>query len=362
MNNNRDQDGDQLDPTLSRAAWQLGIEESTGWLKRAAQTSREILDAAQDHITNEVPVARAGKLDVVVHGSFARYEALYESDFDYAVIAHGLPENIRATRELLQAVDTFIEEKLASGSEGDDEAERLHPGRTGLFGRIASAPDLTERIGLEQDTNASHTLRLLLLEESVSIYQPQLRKQLITAVLDRYLVDYAQPKSGPPRFLLNDVIRYWYTLTVDYQAKRWRDRDRGWGLRYLKLLISRKLSYVGALVPLLSCDENRPASRELLQEQFNIPPLARIASLGLREDFEEHDALRRVIEIADEFIEFLSDRDNRKQAEAVSSGEQLSSDPNLNAVRELADELDERLTEILFGSVLGQHAQRYLVL
>lgn len=132
----------------------------------------------------------------MVHGSYARGEASDQSDFDHLVIAHGLPDDIRAAQHLMAKVDELVATKLTAGD--DPEARtRKQPGTTGLFGRIASAPDLTERIGLEQDTNVSHTRRLLLVQASVSIYQKQLRERLLRRVLDRYLADYPQPKPGP---------------------------------------------------------------------------------------------------------------------------------------------------------------------
>ena len=98
-------------------------------------------------------------------------------------------------------------------------------------------------------------------------------KKTMRSILKRYLVDYhnfenVSPlhKRGVARFLLNDVVRYWRTVAVDYQAKRWDElsppagafqEDDGlgleppkWGLRYIKLRSSRKLAFVGSLVSL----------------------------------------------------------------------------------------------------------------
>lgn len=75
---------------------------------------------------------------------------------------------------------------------------KCRPGRRGLFGHIASAPGLTERIGLEQDTNVSTTRRLLVLEESVSVYRPDRRLELLRAILERYLFDPGRTGRGGP--------------------------------------------------------------------------------------------------------------------------------------------------------------------
>ncbi|MDQ4143132.1 MAG: hypothetical protein M3198_05180 [Actinomycetota bacterium] len=230
---------------LGAALVALGLEHDLPTLSRNAADSMGVLSDAEAWLREKVPTAEAAELDVVVLGSFARLEASLESDFDYLIMVHGLPSDVRAGRRLLEAIDDFIRSIRTRG-----------PGRTGLFGHITAAADLTERIGLEQDTNLSQSRRLLLLEESRSVYQPELHDRLLRAVLERYLADYGgKPKAGAPRFLLNDVQRYWYTLAVDYQAKRWEDASSGWGLRYLKLLNSRKVAYAGTLVSLLRCDD-----------------------------------------------------------------------------------------------------------
>lgn len=158
------------------------------------------------------------------------------------------------------------------------------------------------------------------------------------------------------------MIRYWYTLTVDYQAKRWEGDDTGWGLRYLKLLLSRKLSYAGTVVSLLLCDEQRPATVGNLVNEFDKPPLARLAQLALDDRFDEHDPLREVVRVAERFAAFLAEEDNRRKATAVRSATELRNDAELGEVRRLADDLHDALGRVLFDSFLGDRARRYLVM
>lgn len=295
---------------------------------------------------------------MIVHGSFARGEATGSSDFDYLVVAHGITEDVRVTRDMLSAVDDFIQHSMQSGPRTSER----RPGGTGLFGHIASAPGLTERIGLEQDTNVSTTRRLLILEESRSIYQPELRTALLRTILQRYLDDYEDgEKRGVPRFLLNDVMRYWYTLAVDYQAKRWEGADRGWGLRYLKLLISRKLVYAGTVVSLLLCSDERPASVDRLAAEFDKPPLARLLQLVHVADFNQHDALRTIAKIADRFVGFLAAPGSRDKAQQASVAQGLDHDVELHRMRSDAEELHGALQTVLFESSLAESVRRYLV-
>ena len=249
----------------------LGLSEAElPNLVLAHHTSETMLRNFRDHLQEAVPAAASEAMDVVVFGSAARREMTELSDLDYLVVGHGLPSSTTKTRELLRQTDEFLR---------DNNIAR--PGSTGMFGGIVSATELVERIGLEQDTNASHSRRVLILEESESVYQPALHERLRSAIVERYVSDYSgRDKHGPPRFLLNDVMRYWRTIAVDYQAKRWQtdsvvDPSKGWGLRYLKLLVSRKLSYASALAVLLTCGS---PNADALSTEFAKPPLR--VSLG----------------------------------------------------------------------------------
>jgi len=278
-------------------------------------------------------------LDIVVFGSIARREATTKSDLDYLLIAHGLPSSPRLSRELLKATDEFL---AANGIP--------RPGGTGMFGTIVSAPDLVERIGLEHDTNMSHSRRVLLLEESESVYQPELLADLKTKTVHRYLIDYEDhPKAGPPRFLINDLVRYWSTLAVDYQAKRWENEGRysadGWGLRYLKFLISRRITYAASLVSLLTC---AAADRDIITEQFELPALARLGRLLRHEEFTATEQLVEVLAIADRFVASLGDESFRDAAKQVTSKDELDADGKLLSAREDADRLHGLLKSLFF--------------
>ena len=156
----------------------LGLGDQMPTLSQNAEHSLQTLAEAKSWLEQEVPIVQSGEVDVLILGSYARLEASGVSDFDYLIVMHSLPQNVRIGRRLLQAADEFIRDSL------ETSGESRKPGRTGLFGQITAAADLTERIGLEQDTNLSHTRRLLILEESRSIYRPDLHRKLVHAVCE----------------------------------------------------------------------------------------------------------------------------------------------------------------------------------
>lgn len=349
-----------MDDQLREAIASLGIERETEALQRAGDYSDGVLLDARNRLIEQVPPGD-GHIDVLVLGSYARREASLTSDFDYLIVIHSLPpaEEIGRTRELTRAVEQFIDDLARTA--GGETSKR--PGPTGLFGTIQAAGDLVERIGLEQDTNATHTRRCLVLQESASIYREELHSHLVRSILARYLADYTEPKPGPPRFLLNDLNRYWFTVAVDYQAKRWERLSQGWGVRYLKLLISRRLSYVGSVLPLLLCSAEQPAALESLVGAYGRPPLSRIANLASRDDFQERDELRTVLRCANRFNEVLSDDTTRRELEEVGPVRPAQGAvPLFDEMHELTNELDSALRRIFTGTLLREPVDRYLIL
>lgn len=295
-------------------------------------------------LLDEVP-PRDKSMDVVVLGSIARREASSKSDFDYLVVAHSLPSKGLETARLL----------VASADRLPAALQLKPPGRTGMFGKVIAAADLTERIGLEQDTNTTHSRRVLLLEESASIYQPDLHRLLTDAIIERYTHELEEG-TAVARFLMNDVVRYWRTMAVDYQAKRWESTE-GWGLRYLKLLVSRKLTYAGTLVSLLLPEQT---SSEYLSDQFAMPPLARLAQLHRHLEPALNERLGVVLMIAEEFSELLEDDDFRTELEVITKPSDASPGSRFSKVRDQARELESHLEALFFDSQLGPRSREYL--
>jgi hypothetical protein len=319
-------------------------------LDDAARFSGEQIAEARrffrDHVGNN------HELDIVVCGSMARHEMSSASDFDYLVLAHGLVQDATRFRTFRVACDDWCVRRTMEP-----------PGSTDLFGQVVSAAQLVEQIGLEFDTNASLTRRILLLEEGVSVLEPAMHRRFVSVILGRYLLDEDAPR--PPGFLLNDVVRYWRTIAVDYQAKVWRDLSvDGWGLRYLKLRISRKLTYVSALVSifLVALEQPRDARDFLVQQFVDVPALGRIAQLARVLDGHAQALadLRRMLEIADEFCEFLHDRDARAAAKQVTPAKRTT-DARFAHMRSASSELQGCLERIFFGATpLASLSRRYL--
>jgi hypothetical protein len=179
-----------------------------------------------------------------------------------------------------------------------------------------------------------------------------------------------------PRRLLNDVVRYWRTMAVDYAAKR-RDRDwDGWAIRNVELRTSRKLMFAAGLAMCLFCELKPSASLvsladgqaaedefygelgAFLQDFTNTSPLDILAEFG--EELGAQEATCELLDRYDEFLAILDDEGKRTTLEKLSV-ERATRDPTYLAAREIGTGFQEALTKLFFKSndELTTLTQRY---
>jgi hypothetical protein len=357
------------------------LEVSVPNLLEAARFSKSTIERARaiaakylhdHHVLRADHKLESLELGLVAFGSLARQELSHNeetSDFDHAVVAYQAveqPDDIQQYR--LAALKVQIELRLGE------------PGQTRLFGGVIASSDLVNRIGLEDDTNRSHTQRLLFLEESVPIIDSSSHLTTLQAILKRYVADYREDddvadssKEGVPRFLLNDIVRYWRTIAVDYQAKRWDElavppdflpgsiqlagadpapasnlpKDPKWGLRYIKLRSTRKLAFAGSLVSMyMPRILNQTVNDTLLLEQFSMPSLARLAQLRHYISDEDKPLLQNIFGLADQFMDRLNDSDFRRKVGVVRHPRSPGNNETFIEARELTQELEVALEKL----------------
>jgi hypothetical protein len=286
-----------------------------------------------------------------VFGSLARGEFTEGSDLDWTILIDG-----RADSDHLELVHT-LKRRLRSAEFGD-------PGPTGVFGGLVFSHELIHAIGGEEDTNRNMTRRLLLLLESKSIDargSKQAYERVVSGILNRYVQEdasfiSAKRRSGRlPRFLLNDVVRFWRTMAVDYANKHKAREGKGWALRNIKLRMSRKLLFVSGLFMCFSW----PLKKHIGPDQSNIvpklvdqlvewtqrPPLDSLADIV---EAYAPDLSGDIFESYDAFLG-LNDQKTRELLECLSPDDAYKDDVFL-AAREIATKFDGALTRLLFES------------
>jgi hypothetical protein len=277
---------------------------------------------------------------VVLFGSWGRHELTPHSDDDWALLVDGAP------RDGVAPADAALAERF-----GNDRA----PGRTGVFGGRVFADDLTSRIGLDADSNANLTRRMLLMLESQPVANDAVHRRIWERVLDGYLADADRPYR-PPRFFLNDLIRYWRTICVDFVGKE-REGGEKWGIRNAKLRTSRKVLFAGGLVPLLLTHRFTLAERrDYLAAQLAAPATDRLAAAFV--DCGAPDAGIRALSAYDRWLGVLADENRRSELERLTKETAYASQV-FRDVRRHAAELERGLLVLLFDTELLPHVREH---
>jgi hypothetical protein len=277
---------------------------------------------------------------VALMGSWGRWELTSGSDEDWLVVHRRAPAS-----EVRPAVSTL------------SEALRPPAGEQGIFNRAVAVEELV-RFGLDADDNTNMTRRLLFLLESVPLLGEGAHRDAQRAILAAYLEGERRDRR-PPRFLLNDVVRYWRTICVDFEGKS-RRGSRKWALRHAKLRTSRTILFAGGLLPVLACHHLvADEVEDFLLDAFAEAPTDRVARAFLEHDAA--DAGARTLGAYDRFLALLDDPVTRGRLEGLGR-DSAPQDPVFQEARRLGREVQQGLMALLFErEPLRRLARQYLV-
>jgi hypothetical protein len=292
----------------------------------------------------------AENVSLVFFGSIARGELTSQSDLDWTLLING-------------EVDGQHFRVFRSIQKQFRKAGRIEPGATGTFGSLTFSHDLVHCIGGQDDTNKNLTLRMLLLLESVSIGDDEPRRMVIRAILKRYLADDPhwtwKPDEKLPRFLLNDVVRFWRTMAVDFADKFHDQEGERWGLRNAKLRFSRKLILLTGMLACFSWRLHGLKSSSTEMENtiekaifyfedfyFSRPPLEILADEVLRAELPTQLSVK-IFSAYDRFLAILDDPTKRNELEQIP---RESADKSLvfQEIRRHSHEFRDALLEWLY--------------
>ena len=340
-----------MDPGGAAAAVLSGVESMTTPLQQltaASGRSFPNLLAARELTATKLIERRASLAEflhdddvvVVLMGSWGRSEVTSGSDDDFMLLIDGdARPDIRPSKA---EIETIL-----------DRA----PGDQGIFGEPVSGRRMIEKIGLEEDSNSNLSRRMLFLLESSST-QPA-RTSTTPSASSCSTVTSTSPSrtTGHQGFLLNDMIRYWRTMCVDFAGKEHEGPDK-WGLRNAKLRTARKVLFAGGLLPVFECA--RLTTDEMpsyLCDQLQMPPVDRIAEAFLRH--HAADPGGRALGAYDDFLGLLNDPTRRERLKDVTREQAETSAVFAEAAR-LGKELEHGLLALLFETeTLPQLVREY---
>ena len=145
-------------------------------------------------------------------------------------------EEIQALSEIIQVNSEL---KLPAFS-GDGEYFKIHEVSKLLAGTGTST----------DDSENLFTTRLLLLLESKCLANDELYESAARKIVEMYIRDSTGREDYRPLFLLNDILRYWRTICLNYERTR-HDTSKPWWKKNLNLKFSRKLTVFSTVLAIL---------------------------------------------------------------------------------------------------------------
>ena len=297
---------------------------------RRDDSSRRI-ERVRESLSEFVELRDPG-LTVFVAGSIGRGECGSRSDLDLFITATKAFNDNEKARFVEAIRATAVKLKFAPPTE--------------KFLKVYSLSDLLKHTGSPEDDELnSFTTRMLLLLES----SPALNDDTYASIRDQILSQYFRDERGKavfrPLFLLNDVLRYWRTLCLNYEVLR-HDQERPWWKNNANLKFSRMLTVFSTVATLIV---EEVADKKDFQPICALKPLQRLARAldglgdnGLRDGF---------VQLLDDYESFL------KWKEGDDTGR-----TGYDELRPKAERFSQFMYELLNHRQISPLRRKYLVI
>ena len=276
-------------------------------------------------------------LAVYVCGSYARLEAHERTDLDpfFVNVTMGADEETSLTSNSSQKLPATVkrtdEIKFFADFIRDLESLRFPAlTRDGEYLKVHELQDIRETLGGPRDDYENRfTARMLLLLESRPLSQNGAYDKLVQRVIEFYFRDYHDhEKDFRAIFLLNDIVRYWKTMCLNYEHKRefkqlqnirdeqeQADTKAKIHLKNLKLKFSRLMICYSMMIPLVSRKTHAPGD---IAKLVAMTPTERIEALDTRSEKQSGRVLKRYIDFLDlvareDILTKIADREFRNK-------------------------------------------------
>lgn len=356
--------------TTSLDALRISCDRSWPAIAKAGAATKSTLCCIRDELENVgSELFRSSDVSLVVFGSLARDEYTSKSDVDWVLLVDG--QTKLEHREFANEVTKVLK-----------KMDLPAPSPQGRFGRLLSSHEIIHQIGGEHDTNINLSLRLLLLLESRSLDITVVRDRVLRSVLEKYLIEDASFRTTTgqikkvPRFLFNDVVRYWRTLAVDYAHKRVENAPKS-VLRNLKLRMSRKLIFIKGMLTCFNCSLDPSQATEDMQFDFgpinrwveplinqltsyvNTTPLELLADT-LQRRCPRIEITQSILDSYDSFLALLDKDDIRQELEKLSI-DAAQKNSRFQDIRELTHAFQKGVEHLFFegDTALVQLTRKY---
>lgn len=266
-------------------------------LQNRALASSTKLSVLTSHLSTAQHVKSFPKLAIYTAGSYGRLEASPHSDIDLFFVVDAprasLAEiNVPEIRLLSEIIDIAYGMNFPAFS------------NDGQYLKLLFSEDMLKNLGSPADDYRNHfTARMLLLLEGREVYGARIYSRLLKQVIDTYFRDYPHhPEDFRPTFLINDILRFWKTLCLNYEHKRNEESSRlkiKHKIKNFKLGFSRLLTCF-ATVAALSTFRKTVTPADVLKICHMTPTQRLVTAAGTNAD-----ARAKVIQALDRYAWFL---------------------------------------------------------
>lgn len=253
-----------------------------------------------EHLLSDEPLC------IYATGSYGRLEASEESDIDLFFLYEGHPAVQRLSNlTLIRLSACLIEATETMGFppfSGD-----------GRYLDVHYLDRMEEVLGSPEDDRLNvFTARMLLLLESRPVFAVELYRRMLKAVIDFYYRDFDDHQADfRPTFLLNDILRFWRTLTLNYEHDRYEvlqlpedeqlEAKAKSALKNYKLKVSRLATCFSMILHLSS--EEPPVQANRVFELCSLTPSERFEDLRGRGGAETDVCIESLLTTYEGFLD-----------------------------------------------------------
>lgn len=310
-------------------------------LRRRRKDADDKLAQVHNRLKERKDLFQDREVAVYLAGSLGRGDAGKLSDLDLFLITTK-PDSERKWLEDLEILSFIIQmnECLGYGPFSND----------GEYLKVYSLDKMLETLGAPQDDSENlFTARMLILLEARCVCNQPLYDEIVDKILKHYFRDSRGKSTFRPLFLLNDLLRYWRTLCLNYELVR-DNPDRPWRKKNVNLKFSRMLTVFGTILPLIT---KQIYDTDSAREFVELSPNQRFAE-GL--DFLEDD------EINEKYGAFLDDYEGFLcLKEAMEDNQEISQD-QFDEIRHAALRYSDFIHRALTHRKIEPEYTRYLIL